>query len=329
MQGSKRRRDNLVEAVLHACRRDPVLGGRGATRVVVALSGGPDSSAMLHALARAASSLNLNLTAVHVDHGLRPASAGDAAASTAFAAELGISVEVHRVRPRGGGEDAARRARHAGLEQVAARLGAATIALGHTADDQAETVLLHLLRGTGLGGLAAMAPREGLRFRPLLEVWRDQVETYCARNQLRPVHDETNDDLGFARNRVRHELIPLLEAGYNPRVREALVRLANAARQEHEVVVAAARRWLRTNPAPHPRQAFVRLGAGVRAEVLRTAWASATAAGRPAGDSARLGQALDLLASERTGMIHLGAGFELVVHATSFEIRPRDLLTGA
>ena len=326
MQRSKRR-DNVVEALLHSCRQDPVLGDRRGGRVVVAFSGGPDSSTLLHAMSRASPSLRLALVAVHVDHGLRPASATEAAAAATFAGALGVPLEVHRVRPRGRGEDAARRARYEVLNLVARREDAATIALGHTADDQAETVLLHLLRGAGLEGLAAMSPREGLRFRPLLGVWRDQVEAYCRRHDLNPVHDETNEARDFARNRVRHELIPLLEAAYNPRAREALVRLALAARDEHRVVATAASRWLKAHPAPHPRKLFNRLQPGVQVEVLRSAWAVAAGLDGPAGDSGRLRRALDLLGSSRGGMIHLGAGFELDVHATNFAIHPVRVLT--
>lgn len=327
MSAPRPRRDNVVEAVLHVCRRDPVLRRARPNRVVVAFSGGPDSSTLLHALVRVSTTLDLALTAVHVDHGLRPASAGEAMAAATFAGELGVPLEMHRVLPRRSGEGAARQARYDLLEAVAARLDAKTIAVGHTADDQAETVLLHLLRGAGLEGLAAMAPREGLRFRPLLGVWRRQVEAYCGRHGLTPVHDETNDMVEFARNRVRHELIPLLEQRFNPRARSALVRLAQAARDEHDVVVAAARRWLGAHPAPHSLVAFNRLEMGVRIEVLRSAWALEVGRGTPAGDFARLRQAVEVLASERAGMIHLGAGFELVVDAANFEIRRVHVLT--
>ena len=324
-----RRRDNIIETVLQACRRDPVLATSGGHKVVVAFSGGPDSSALLHALSRGAASLGLDLLAVHVDHGLRPASAAAAEAASTVAARLGVAVEVHRARLQGGGEDAARGARYRVLEGVAARVRASTIAVGHTADDQAETVLLHLLRGSGLEGLAAMAPREGLRFRPLLGTWREQVEAHCAHYGLEPTHDETNDTTRFARNRVRHELIPLLEAAYNPRAREALLRLAESARDEHAVVTGAARRFLRRHASPYPLAAFNRLEAAVRVEVLRLAWASTAGLPGPAGDAARLRQALEVLAAGRAGMIHLGRGFELLVHTDDFEIRRPDVLTGA
>ena len=313
------RRDNLVETLLQACRADPVLGAGGGI-VVVGYSGGPDSTALLHGLSRVARRLRLELHAVHVDHGLRDASPADAEAARGFCAELQLPFHVERVRPRGRGESAARDARHLALESVAARLGAATVALGHTADDQVETVLLHLLRGSGLEGIAAMAPREGLRFRPLLGAWRRQVEAYCARNHLTPRRDETNDDPAFTRNRVRNELIPLLEAGYNPRAREALLRLADAARQEHDVVVGLAREWLRDRRGPWPRGSFNGLPRAVRVEVLRALWSTTAGIARPSGEAASIAQALRLIESVEGGMIHLGGGFELSTHGSEFEI---------
>ena len=320
-------RDNVVEAVLAACRADPVLASPREHRVVIAFSGGPDSSTLLHALVRARRRLRLDLLAVHVDHGLRPGAAEEALAAGAFAAELGIPLEVARVKPRGGSEDAARRARHAGLEAVAARVGAGTVALGHTFDDQAETVLLHLLRGSGLEGLAAMAVREDLRFRPLLAVRRSQVDAYCARHRLAPLRDPSNEDPVFLRNRVRHELLPLLERRFNPRASEALVRLALAAGEEHAVVVAAAAGWLESNSAPYPRPAFLALPPAVRVEVLRRAWAAAAGLERPPGDAAKLRQAMRMLERGGRGMIQLGRGFELVVDANAFAIRPHNPLT--
>ena len=320
-------RDNLVEAVVQACREDPVLGAEpGLSSVVVALSGGPDSSALLHALWRASAGLRLSLVAVHVDHGLRPEAAAQAAHAARFAAELQLPVEIVRVAPQGRGEDAARRVRHRALEAVAARLRAPSIALGHTAGDQAETVLLHILRGSGMQGLGAMSRRDGLRFRPLLEVTRDQVQAYCARQALAPVHDASNDDLRFSRNRVRHELIPLLESRFNPRVSEALGRLARVARDEHLVVELAARAWL-ARQAPEgaiPRREWLLLPAAVQVQVLREAWASVSGAHRLPGGAARIDQALRLARGRRSGMIQLGGGFELHADDRQLQIRPLE-----
>lgn len=323
MQRTGGRRDNLVEAILQACRADRVVAG-GGEKVVVAFSGGPDSTALLHGLHRASGALRVELHAVHVDHGLRDGSRADAAAAEAFCAETQVPLRIVRVRPRGGSEDAARDARHQALEGAAGDLGAFTIALGHTADDQVETVLLHLLRGSGLEGIAAMAPREGLRFRPMLAIWRRQVEAYCAGQGIEARRDPSNDDRRFARNRVRHELIPLLEAGYNPRAREAILRLANAAREEHDAVAAQAQQWLRGRRGALPRASFSRLPLAARAETLRSLWSATAGLARPAGDAARIGQALRLVAGEGGGMIRLGAGFELHVHGSEFEIRPAD-----
>jgi tRNA(Ile)-lysidine synthase len=323
LQSTRGRRDNLVEAILRACRADSIVA-RGGQTVVVAYSGGPDSTALLHGLQRASRALGVELHAVHVDHRLRDGAGADAAAAEAFCAEIQVPLRIVRVRPRRGSEDAAREARHRALEGAAADLGALTIALGHTADDQVETVLLHLLRGSGLEGIAAMAPREGLRFRPMLAVWRRQVEAYCARQGIEPRHDSSNDDRRFTRNRVRHELIPLLEAGYNPRAREAILRLADAAREEHEAVTVQARRWLRGRKGAIPRAPFNRLPSAVRAEALRSLWSTTAGLARPAGDAARLGQALRLIAGPGGGMIGLGAGFELFAHGSEFEIRPPE-----
>jgi tRNA(Ile)-lysidine synthase len=314
------RRDNLVERMVQACRADPLLQAGGG-RAVVGYSGGPDSTAMLHGLWRASKRLRLDMHAVHVDHRLRAESGLDAQAAAAFCAELGVPLRVVAARPRARSEEAARAVRHAALEKVASELGAETIVLGHTADDQVETVLLHLLRGSGLEGIAAMSPREGRRFRPLLAVWREQVEAYCTRHGLRPIRDASNDDPGFTRNRVRHELIPLLEDRFNPRAREAVLRLAGAARDEHDAVVAFAATWLEGRLGALPREQFNALPVAVRVEVLRATWARAAGLARPPGDAARLAQATRLIGGSAHGMIQLGSGFELLVRGHQFEIR--------
>ena len=320
----RQRRDNIIETVLHACRGDGVLGAAGGHVVVVAVSGGPDSTALLHALSRSARRLRLELVVVHVDHDQRSGSANDARVVAGLAAELGLAHEEVRVSPRGGDEEALRSARYAALERVARRVGAGTIALGHTADDQAETVLLHVLRGAGLDGLAAMRVREGLRFRPLLGAWRSQVEAYCAARGLDPLHDPTNDDQGFTRNRVRAELLPFLEQRYNARVKEALVRLAEAAAAEHDAVVALAERWSRGRRGAVPRAAFNGLPEAVRAEVVRRAWQRAAGLEALPGGSRRLAQALRLAARPGPGMIQLGGGFEFVVDAAEVAVRSRE-----
>ena len=315
-------RPNLVEQLLAVSRADPVL--RRNRRVVVAVSGGPDSTALLHALGRAAPALTLDLRVAHVDHGTRRGSSADARHVVALAGSLRLPVEVRRVDLDGKrSEEVARDARHAALEEIAVATGAATIAFGHTADDQAETVLLHLLRGAGLEGLAAMSIREGRRFRPLLRTWRTEVEAYCARNHLVARADPTNQSRRYTRNRVRAELIPMLERDFNPSARVALVRLADTARAEHDVVVAAAARWLAGRSAPYPRGALARQLRAVQAEVIRQVWGAALAAGAPVpGDAEVLGQALRLVARGGDGMIHLRKDLVLEVHGDDFSVGP-------
>lgn len=167
------------------------------TPVTCAVSGGADSLALL-ALAVDA---GLSVTAVHVDHGLRPGSAAEADVVQAAARHLGAAFRSARVvvAPGGDLEARARRARHAALPP--------DTLFGHTADDQAETVLLALMRGTGLDGLAAMdAARH-----PILALRRAETEAICAHLGLDPVRDPSNDDPRFRRNRVRHEVLPLLD----------------------------------------------------------------------------------------------------------------------
>jgi len=205
--------------------------------LLAAVSGGADSLCLLgtllalrergHPLAPTA------IVVAHLDHGLR----GEAGAADArFVAELAGQLGLRSVSERADVvalarqthrslEDAARRARYAFLRRVAAEVGAARICTGHTRDDQAETLLLHLVRGSGLAGLAGMAPLSGDVARPLLMVTREQTEAYCTAHGWTPREDRSNADTRFLRNRVRHELLPVLER-FNPNLREMLARNA-------------------------------------------------------------------------------------------------------
>jgi len=221
------------------------LGSRG----VVGVSGGPDSTALLLVLARLGSRRSLALQAAYFDHQLRgsEAAACERQAVTSAAARAGVDLvcggaDVRRFarERRLSLEDAARRARYEFLGRAALEAGAGFVAVGHTLDDQAETVLLHILRGAGIAGIAGMAPRSsfplqgftGLALvRPLLEVRRAETAQYCLDAGLSPVDDESNRSPAFLRNRLRSELMPAL-AEYNPDVSTALARLAAAARAD-------------------------------------------------------------------------------------------------
>ena len=225
--------------------------------VLVGVSGGPDSVALLHALVLLRSEYALRLTVCHVHHGLRPEADRDAAFVEALAARLGCPVRVVRVEvPRGGGrspEEAARLARHAALARVARATGAGRIALGHTADDQVETVLMRILQGAGPRGLAGIPARRGRIVRPLLDVDRATVLAHLAAHGLEAVEDATNRDTKFLRNRVRHELLPLLAAQAGSRVPAALRRVARASREAVEALDALVRPRLAGHLTPDAR----------------------------------------------------------------------------
>lgn len=244
-------------------------------RVLVAVSGGPDSTALLAVLAKLASRLGVSLAAAAVDHGLRPASAAEATGVRRRCQDMGIACEVLTLdlsqarRRHVSVQEAARTARLAVLEQAAVRLGCSKVALGHTADDQAETVLFRILRGTGIAGLAGIPYRRGIFIRPLLDVRRSQILAFLAKRKLDYVADPSNLDRHYARVRIRHDLLPALRHE-NPRIVEALLSLARAARGE------PARPWRALLPADLylPRRtteavdSLVRTGQGTRRVVV-------------------------------------------------------------
>jgi len=203
-------------------------------RVLVACSGGPDSAAMLLALSALAPELQLALEVASVDHGLRPTAQQDVELARAQAQRA--SVPFHPIRiavPRESGslQAAARSARYAALRALAGRLGATRIAVGHTQDDQAETVLQRVLRGAGLAGLAAVAPlRADGVVRPLIDCRRADVHALATESAATIARDPSNEDSAFTRVRVRQELLPLL-LREDPQALSHLAALADDARE--------------------------------------------------------------------------------------------------
>jgi|BEDMetMinimDraft_2_1075160.scaffolds.fasta_scaffold01678_2 tRNA(Ile)-lysidine synthase len=214
-------------------------------------------------LASLASEFRWRLTVAHVHHGLRGAEADDDAAFVeGWARRWGLPFRLLTVTvapvPGQSLEMAAREARHRALAEVARPLGA-RIALGHHLDDQAETVLLRLLRGTGVGGLAAMRPVNGMVVRPLLGYPRALLTEFLEAVGVPWREDTTNADPAILRNRVRHRLLPLLAAEYNPRIVEALGRLAQSAAELDEWAQREALRWYQAHRAVDPDAGEVRL----------------------------------------------------------------------
>jgi tRNA(Ile)-lysidine synthase len=223
----------MLSQVLHTIREQSLLAG--GERVLVAVSGGPDSTALLHALVHLASRLHIELAAATVDHGLRPESGAEAALVVERCKALGVRCEVLVVdvkaarHPHVSLQEAARNVRLCALQEAAARLGCSAVALGHTADDQAETVLFRIVRGTGVGGLAGIPYRRGIFIRPLLDVRRKGILAFLAKRRIPFIEDPSNANRHYARVRMRLDLLPLL-ARENPRVVEALLSLAQEAR---------------------------------------------------------------------------------------------------
>jgi tRNA(Ile)-lysidine synthase len=207
--------------------------------VVVGCSGGPDSLALL-ALAVDA---GLEPIAVHVDHGIREAGAVEAEVVADAASRLGAGFDARRVSVEPGAnlEARARTARYDALEDARAAHHATAVLVGHTADDQAETVLLNLLRGSGAAGLGGMPARRGHVVRPLLGVRRADLQEVCTQRGLVPVSDPSNQDLAFRRNWIRHEVMPLLEKVAGRDLTPVLVRQAEVLRSESDLLDTLAR----------------------------------------------------------------------------------------
>jgi tRNA(Ile)-lysidine synthase len=278
--------------------------GPGAL-VLAACSGGADSLALAAALAFEAPRLGLRGGGITVDHGLQAGSAEQAARVTAMLTAMGLDpVQSVLVSPagRGGPEAAARAARYAALDEAADRLGAAAVLLGHTLDDQAETVLLGLARGSGARSLAGMPARSGRYLRPLLGVRRAQTEAACAALRLTPWADPHNRDPAYARARVRHQAMPALAGALGPGTAEALARTAGQLRADADVLDSLAQAEsmrLRDGDGGLDAGGLACLPAAIRTRVLH---AAATAAGCPPGAlTARHVASLDALVTDWHG----------------------------
>ncbi len=267
----------VLEQVRAFCRTEGLFAG--GERVLVAVSGGADSLALLHILNALRADLAITIHAATLDHGLRGAQgAEDAAFVAQVAAAWQIpcvvgSADVPRQAAvwRLGTEAAARRARYAFLRETAAQVGAACIATGHHLDDQVETVLLHLIRGSGLAGLRGILPhsqREGVRLvRPLLGVPHADLSAYVAALGITPRDDPTNADQQYARNKVRHTVLPLLRE-INPSVATSIGRMAATLREDYAALVASLPPYV---PPSIRREVFLSLPLAVRRLWLRAA----------------------------------------------------------
>ncbi|MGQ9497421.1 MAG: tRNA lysidine(34) synthetase TilS [Desulfotomaculales bacterium] len=268
---------------------------RGA-RVVVGVSGGPDSVALLDLLFRLREEFGLKLIVAHLNHMLRGREAdADAAFVERLAAGYGlpyvgerVDVAAYRAAAGGSPEEAAREVRYAFFARVAQDTAAARVALGHNADDQAETVLFHFLRGTGPAGLKGILPVRGIYIRPLITARRAAIAAYLAERGIAARLDRSNVQPVYTRNKIRLLLLPLLEKEYNPQIVDALGRLAEVCREEDAYLEAQGERALRDALLAH-EEGRLRLRAAqvtdlplaLRRRVIRLAWQQVTGSEHP------------------------------------------------
>jgi tRNA(Ile)-lysidine synthase len=301
--------------------------------VVVAVSGGLDSVVLLDVLASLAGQAGrgYRLTVAHLDHWLREGSSDDAAFVTEQAGRYGLACDVEAVdvaalaeRLGEGTEHAARSARYEFLARVAAARNASAVAVGHHADDQVETILFRLFRGTALRGLAGMARSRpmgeagGVRLiRPLLDFPRAELDAYARSRGLTWREDPSNASSDHSRNVIRHELLPLVREQLNPAADEAVLRLAARADAVERFVSAEARAWLERSVSLRADDRIL-LDAGVLAaadEAVRTAavYLALEELGIGLRDlSAEHLRAIDALLVESAGAVNLPCGFRAV-----------------
>jgi tRNA(Ile)-lysidine synthase len=239
----------LLETVRSTCQKYALLAHGDS--VIVGVSGGADSCALLLALTQLKDEWGLSLHVAHLNHQIRGAEAeADAAFVQALAKRLNLPCAISQAdvpalaKERGWSvEQAGREARYKFFSELADSIGASRIAVGHTADDLLETMLLNWSRGAGPEGLAGMPPQMGRVVRPLFEVTREETEAFCAGNGIAPRADASNDDLRYRRNRVRHELVPRFK-NLCPRILRRAVRLAEVLREENAYLDELARETL-------------------------------------------------------------------------------------
>jgi len=231
----------LIDKVIDTIEANRML--RDGDKVIVGVSGGPDSMCLLHVLLRLRERFSLKLIAAHVNHGLRGKDADD---DEKYVAEFcrrndvefrSIKEDIHRISAERNVSDetAGREVRYEFFEKLKSENAADKIAVAHNLNDQAETVMMRIMRGTGLEGLAGIKPvRDGVYIRPLLTCSRAEIEDYCSRNSINPRIDKTNFESIYARNKIRLELLPYIENNFNKDIISVLNRLAQSAKVDSE-----------------------------------------------------------------------------------------------
>ncbi|WP_031516494.1 tRNA lysidine(34) synthetase TilS [Desulfofalx alkaliphila] len=306
-------------------------------KVLVAVSGGADSVALLHMLFRLSEQLNMRLHVAHLNHMFRGReSEEDALFVEALCDKWQIPKDIksmdvteYQGRHRLSAQVAAREVRYNFLKEVARKRGCNKIALAHHADDQAETVLLNLLRGTGITGLTGIWPvRDNFYIRPLLPVRRREIESYCFQNKLHFRNDSSNQEEIYLRNKVRKSLLPLIEKDYNQEIVTLLNRLADISRDEDDFIEGQSQRdfaALLTDPKaagslPLDRLKFNGLHRAIQRRVVRQAWRTVTGSQRDLSFY-HVESVVKLAASTGGGILELPTGLLCKVGSRAIEFK--------
>ena len=212
--------------------------------IVIGVSGGPDSMALLNILNNLKEKLNIKLYVAHINHMIREEADEETEFVKDFCAKIDVEffakkvkVEEEAKKQRIGTEEAGRNIRYDFFEEVAKRVGANKIATAHNSNDNAETVLMNLIRGTSISGLKGIEKvRDGKFIRPIIECSREEIEEYCKENNLNPRYDKTNNENIYTRNKIRNLLIPFLKKEFNPNIIEGINRLSQIATEEEQFI---------------------------------------------------------------------------------------------
>ena len=230
----------LQENILKTIKKHELINKKDI--IVIGVSGGPDSMALLNILISLKQKLDFEIVVAHINHGLRREAEEETKYVENFCKKNQIccytkreNVEELAKRQKIGTEEAGRKLRYSFFEEVANMVNATKISTAHNANDNAETILMNILRGTGTSGLKGIEiKRENRYIRPLLETTREEIEKYCKKQKLNPKEDKTNKENIYTRNKIRNELLPYLQKEFNPNIVTSLNRLANLAKEENE-----------------------------------------------------------------------------------------------
>lgn len=266
----------VLDKVIHTINKYNLINS--SDKIVIGVSGGPDSVTLLYLLSQLKKELKLQLHVAHLDHKLRKDSWKDSDFTKSLSLKLNIpfttaKINIKALAQKGSVEEIARNTRLDFLLKVAKNIGANKIALGHNFDDQAETVMMRILRGTGLYGLAGILPKRKLYgftiVRPLIEITRKEIDGFLRRRKIKPCIDRSNSDYIYFRNRVRHRLIPLLESEYNKNIKTVLSNFAQSVGADYDYLQQAARLALKIHKNAINLSRFKKLHPAMQRIILR------------------------------------------------------------